>query len=208
MGEEITGDGTANEDGRTGEATTPSGTRAMHGVVIGVLAGIDERGRPLVAYAGNPSPLPVAARSTSDVDPEAAGREVALLFEGGDIEKPLLIGVVQSGRRPVERSGDTPVPARAPVSPGTPEDIEGSDAPTPARSDAYPSEETTLVPEETELQVDGGHVDIEARERIVLRCGKASITLTRAGKVIIRGAYVSTRSSGANRIKGGSVQIN
>ncbi|MEW5071937.1 hypothetical protein AB1P14_09365, partial [Pseudomonas aeruginosa] len=38
--------------------------------------------------------------------------------------------------------------------------------------------------------------------------GKASITLTRAGKVIIRGAYLSSRSTGVNRIKGGSVQIN
>ena len=41
-----------------------------------------------------------------------------------------------------------------------------------------------------------------------LRCGKASITLTRAGKVLIRGAYLLSRSSGVNRIKGGSVQIN
>jgi hypothetical protein len=42
----------------------------------------------------------------------------------------------------------------------------------------------------------------------VLHCGKASITLTRAGKVIIRGEYVLARSSGVNRIVGGSVQIN
>ena len=30
----------------------------------------------------------------------------------------------------------------------------------------------------------------------------------RAGKVLIRGAYLLSRSSGVNRIKGGSVQIN
>ncbi|MEP7119602.1 MAG: hypothetical protein ABJE95_01785, partial [Byssovorax sp.] len=36
----------------------------------------------------------------------------------------------------------------------------------------------------------------------------SSITLTRAGKILIRGAYVLTRSSGVNRIQGGSVQIN
>ena len=47
-----------------------------------------------------------------------------------------------------------------------------------------------------------------AEREIVLRCGKASITLTRAGKVLIRGAYISSWSSGANRIKGGSVQLN
>jgi hypothetical protein len=45
-------------------------------------------------------------------------------------------------------------------------------------------------------------------KEIVLRCGKASITLTRAGKIIIRGAYLLNRSSGVNKIKGASVQIN
>lgn len=43
---------------------------------------------------------------------------------------------------------------------------------------------------------------------LVLRCGKASITLTRSGKIILRGTYISSRSSGVIRIKGGSVQIN
>jgi hypothetical protein len=59
-----------------------------------------------------------------------------------------------------------------------------------------------------EAVVDGETVVLEARKQVVLRCGKASITLTRAGKVILRGTYVLSRSSGANRIKGGSVQIN
>ena len=43
---------------------------------------------------------------------------------------------------------------------------------------------------------------------MVLRCGKASITLTKAGKVLIEGSYVLSRSTGVNRIKGGSVQLN
>jgi hypothetical protein len=59
-----------------------------------------------------------------------------------------------------------------------------------------------------DARVDGQRVVLEAEQEIVLQCGKASITLTRAGKVLIRGAYVLTRSSGANRIKGASVQIN
>lgn len=45
-------------------------------------------------------------------------------------------------------------------------------------------------------------------KEIVLRCGEASVTLRRDGKVLIRGAYLLSRSSGVNRIKGGSVQIN
>ena len=59
-----------------------------------------------------------------------------------------------------------------------------------------------------EVDADGKRAVLHAEEEIVLRSGKASITLTRAGKVIIRGAYVLSRSSGVNRIKGGSVQIN
>lgn len=54
----------------------------------------------------------------------------------------------------------------------------------------------------------GDRLVFEADRELVLRCGKASITLTRAGKVLIRGTYLLSRSSGVNRIKGGSVQIN
>jgi hypothetical protein len=57
-------------------------------------------------------------------------------------------------------------------------------------------------------QSDPETLSIAATKEIVLRCGKASITLTRAGKILLRGAYLLSRSSGANRIKGGSVQIN
>ena len=58
------------------------------------------------------------------------------------------------------------------------------------------------------VQADEETLILTASKEIVLRCGKASITLTSAGKVLIRGAYLLSRSSGANRIKGGSVQIN
>ena len=61
---------------------------------------------------------------------------------------------------------------------------------------------------ELEATVDGQRVRIEGSEEIVLRCGNASIVLRSNGRVIIRGTYVETRSSGTNRIKGGSVQIN
>jgi len=61
---------------------------------------------------------------------------------------------------------------------------------------------------QVEVDADGERMLIGAREQLVLRCGKASITLTRAGKVLIQGSYVSSRSTGVNRIKGGSVQLN
>jgi hypothetical protein len=72
--------------------------------------------------------------------------------------------------------------------------------------------ETTAVVLEGEkpedIMVDGRRITFDAQDEIVLRCGKSSITLTKAGKVLIRGAYLLSHSSGLNRIKGGSVQIN
>jgi hypothetical protein len=59
-----------------------------------------------------------------------------------------------------------------------------------------------------EARVDGRRVEIDGRDEIVLRCGEASITLRRNGRVVIRGAQVETRATGLNRIKGGSVSIN
>jgi len=60
----------------------------------------------------------------------------------------------------------------------------------------------------TQSSVDGERLVLSAKKEIVLQCGDASVTLTRSGKVLIRGAYVSSRATGVNRIKGGTVQIN
>jgi hypothetical protein len=49
---------------------------------------------------------------------------------------------------------------------------------------------------------------LAATREIVLQCGRASIVLTRAGKVLVRGAYLSLRSTGMQRITGASVHIN
>jgi hypothetical protein len=61
------------------------------------------------------------------------------------------------------------------------------------------------------LEVDAGVEDefvLTAAKQLTLRCGESSITLTAAGKIILRGKYIVSRSSGVQRIKGGSVQIN
>jgi len=60
----------------------------------------------------------------------------------------------------------------------------------------------------SELVVAGKRIELTGEEEIVLKCGQSSITMTRSGKILIRGKYISTRSTGAHRIKGGSVQIN
>lgn len=73
------------------------------------------------------------------------------------------------------------------------------------------AENSDIVLEEERPQdviLDGKRVVLNAEDEIVLKCGKSSITLTKAGKVIIRGDYVLSRSSGQNQIKGASVSIN
>jgi hypothetical protein len=64
------------------------------------------------------------------------------------------------------------------------------------------------VIEQDELSAAEERLTLSHAREIVLQCGRASIVLTRAGKVLVRGAYLSLRSSGMQRITGASVQIN
>ncbi len=70
---------------------------------------------------------------------------------------------------------------------------------------AQPDEPADQGPEPVQPEE---RVTLTATREIVLQCGRASLVLTRAGKVLVRGAYVSLRSSGMQRITGASVQIN
>lgn len=147
----------------------------IDGVVIGLLLGFAADGAPLVAYPGNPAATAVPARSTSHPTPADLGREVALLFEQGDLTRPVLIGVLQRPRP----SAPAPDPGVTP----------GAAAPLA-------------------LELDGKRLVLRAERELVLECGQARITLTRAGKVLISGAYVSIRSSGLQRIAGAAIEIN
>lgn len=154
---------------------------------MGWLVGADDAGLPLVDFPGNPSG-PRVARRTVPLTPEmlqgsASTRPgVVLMFENGDARLPLIIGLVQASPTPM---------LDAMLS-------------EPAREEA-PSEPP---PMNAEAHVDGKRVTIEGADEIVLKCGQASLTLRRNGKVILKGTYVETHSSGVNRIKGGSVQVN
>jgi hypothetical protein len=64
------------------------------------------------------------------------------------------------------------------------------------------------LPAQVEVQTDGERLVLCAEREIVLKCGAASITLTRAGKVLIEGRYVMSRSTGYNKIKGAAIDIN
>ena len=137
-----------------------------------------EDGRPLVDYSGN-TLGPLAARFAGSLDPEVLRRAAE---DGTEV---LLAFEKNDPARPVIV------------------DILQDRLSEPQQ------EEISLTSDELpELRIDGKKIAFEAREEIKLRCGQASITLTRAGKVIIRGTYVLNRSTGVNRIKGSSVQIN
>ncbi|MDD2738424.1 MAG: DUF6484 domain-containing protein [Methylomonas lenta] len=150
------------------QQTELSAQTRIDGVVIGVLTGFDSGQHPLVIFPGNPSDSALTARATTTLINDDIGKEVALLFEDGNPNAPMIIGRLRH------------------------------------------TKETTIEIEEKPnvVEVDGQRTVFEAKEEIILKCGKASITLTKAGKIILRGAYVLSRSSGVNRIKGGSVQIN
>jgi len=55
---------------------------------------------------------------------------------------------------------------------------------------------------------DDDSLILTAKRQVTLKCGDASITLTKDGKILVRGKYISSRASGMQTIKGGSVQIN
>jgi hypothetical protein len=152
----------------------------IDGVVVGRVVALAERGAPLVEFAENGAAAPLEARSIAPVGVADVGREVALLFEGGNPSRPILMGWMYE---PAAITGESSTPAESPA----------------ARS------ESKATPE---VERDGERLVLTAQREIVLKCGQASITLTRAGKIIIRGAYLLARSSGVNRIQGGSVQIN
>ena len=127
--------------------------RKWTGVFVGRVESVEEDGRIRVGFSGQPSEDPVEARTVVRVRKTHIGREVALQFERGRPELPIIMGILQS-------------------------------------------------------QGEGSIETLEADEELVLRSGKASLTLTRAGKVLVRGTYVSSRSSGVHRIQGAAVQIN
>ena len=155
----------------------------------------------------------VHGRPASSAGPSTVGREVVV---------GRLIGITDDGRTPLvsfrDQVGTAAIAARSVV------DLHGAhigrqvvlvfeDA-DPARPIVmgvlHDAGHSALGPRPGTVEVDrdGERMIIDAKEQLVLRCGKAKLTLTRAGKVLIEGTYVSNRSSGVNRLKGGSIQIN
>jgi|SoiMethySBSTD1v2_1073268.scaffolds.fasta_scaffold760707_1 uncharacterized protein DUF6484 len=152
--------------------------QTIAGVAIGRFMGIDESSELLVDFSGNQSGRYLSAQSIVPLNTEDAGRNIVLMFEGGDPLKPVILGAIQ------------PKPANA------------STASDNRRPHSQPANNAF------EVKTEGDRILLNAKSEIVFNCGKASIVLTKAGKILLRGAYLLARSSGVNRIKGASVQIN
>jgi hypothetical protein len=150
----------------------------IEGARIGKIAGVDERGEILVDFPGN-GLGPLISRVTSSAKEN--------LRQSAPVGREVLL---------VFENNDSGFPV---IIDTLDADYEGIVEQVRTVSEAQKPEEIT---------VDGKRVILDAEEQIVLRCGKASITLTSAGKIILKGTYLVSRSSGANSIKGGSVQIN
>jgi hypothetical protein len=65
-----------------------------------------------------------------------------------------------------------------------------------------------LPAEEKVARVDGKRVVIEGKEEVVLQCGKASLTLRKDGRVVLRGVNVISQADQVHKIRGGKVQVN
>lgn len=118
------------------------------------------------------------ALTTVAITPGMLGRQVAVMLVVGT-QQPMIVGVIKNALDTVLES-----------------------------TDIDDSLDTDLGDITKTSTVDGKKVVIEGEEEIVLKCGDSSITLTKAGKILIRGKYLLNRSSGVNRIMGGSVQVN
>ena len=166
-------------------AVPPVPLGATTGIKIGWIHEASVPGALVVEYDGSG---PLAARSTVSLDQAAVARVVGtrqpalLLFENGDAQLPIVVGLVQ------------PDPEKALLQ-----------ALLIPASPVIPAQDPR---DAAEARVDGKRVVLEGEEEVTLKCGAASITLRRDGKVIVRGTYVEMTAKGVNRIRGGSVKIN
>lgn len=150
--------------------------------LVGWICGYDAEQGLLVDFSQNQMPIPIPARWTLQLDTASVEQAVR------EQQKAVL----------VFENGDPTQPI-----------ITGLIQPRTLAA-AAPRVEVKLPGMPSEVKVDGDNkrLAIEAADEVVIRCGESSITLRRNGRVVIRGAYVETRSAGVNRIKGGTVQIN
>lgn len=122
-------------------------------VVTGTFMGFNDEGYYLVDHPLNRSGDLVIAKTMVGLDASCIGREVAMLFDDGDLKRPIITGMMH-------------------------------------------------IYDMLDIKV------IEAREEIIIRCGKASIQMKKDGTIRITGTNIVSRASGNNDLKGGSINLN
>lgn len=153
-------------------------TRFIDVPVVGWVCGYDPERGLLVDFPNSAAQGPIAARWTLPLDKATVEQAVR------EQQKAVLIFEEGDPQRPIVTGLLQPL--------------------------SLPEAKIQLPGKPTEVRVDGDtkRLAFEAADEIVLRCGKASLTLRNNGAVSLKGAYVLSHSSGVNRIRGGSVQIN
>lgn len=177
--------GLTSDEGKLSQSIAPGE------IVLGSIAAINALGQPEVNFSLNPGEQALTAITTLVLTEQDINRQVALLFNQGDLSQPIVIGLIHS---PLQAMLDNFEQAQKTGSTPTCEQNESVELAANLNID--------------NVNVEGKKVTFEAENEMVFKCGESSITLTKAGKVMIRGKYLLNRSTGVNRILGGSVQVN
>ena len=104
----------------------------VYGVVTGQFLGLDSDGNPMVVFPGQQGTAARRARSIANLESVPFGAEVILQFDQGNLNLPIIMGIIQ-----------------------TPQ-------PTTGQSELEP----------LQVEVDHQHLQIQAQEKLTLRCGQ------------------------------------
>ena len=122
-------------------------------IIIGTLVGVDSHGQPLINFPDNPHMNPLPAMTTLPVTVQLIGRQVALLFANGKLDKPVIMGLIHNPLHELIASYE-------------------------ADTAEQDKDQTNIIPEPTlqNVTIDGKRIVFEGKEEVVIRCGDASIT--------------------------------
>jgi hypothetical protein len=145
---------------------------------VGTLLEIDDTGRPVVDFPGNVNG-PLIARTLVQIPARS---------DDPNKESQPIVLIFENGN------------PRFPIIAGFVHDT------------LYSKNEDMILPihpsEPKELIVDKERILLNARQEVVIRCGKCSINLQKNGKAIIKGVQIVSRASRSNKIRGANVTIN
>jgi len=164
-----------------GESSSSStSVPSSSGLLIGRIITLQENGNPLVAFDAETKNKPIEAFTVVPLVSSSVGKDVAISFAQNQGGMPIVMGVI---RRMLDEVLDD----------------------APKESDQKALNAGIVKPE---VIVDGNKLELSAPEEVTIRCGEASITLNKSGKILIKGEHMLNRISGAYKVKSGSIELN